>query len=394
MKTRLLKGNSAERLADIPNDSVDLVVTSPPYDNLRKYGGVAKTWNFETFKLIANELSRVLKEGGVIVWNVKDQCIKGSYSCNSLRQVLYFVENLGLNLHDTMIWEKSNPMCKCNSKRYMPKFEHMYVFTKGKINTFNPIMRKTLNGGKAYKKTFQSYVGNGSEEYKEGIVNEYAVDYNVWTIRTASKKETTYMLKNGKKIHHTAVFPKELALRHIKSWTNEGDTVLDPFMGSGTTGIATVELGRNFIGCEMNDEYFMMASERIQDKMDELGIAYNEEVKETVKNFQQPTIVVPIRKSYISTWNISHSTVFANATSATTLSPAFSRALVIRFIDHRLVTKSSKRITLLPFRLSLSMLTLPNPPPPKCRGTDEPLTLIRGKPLTMPSSQQTFLRTA
>lgn len=258
-------------LKSIPSKSVDLVVTSPPYDNLRTYGGVADSWNFEKFKAIANELARVLKDGGVIVWNVCDQCVKGSYTCNSYRQVLYFTEKLGLKLNDEIVWHKSNPMTNNRRKRYQAAHELLYVFTKGRLETFNPIMRECKNGGKQYKKTFISNTGKGYASYKEGLTNKEAVDYNVWTIPTATSKESTYISKDGRKIHHTAVFPKELAERVIMTWSNEGDTVLDPFLGSGTSGIAAVELGRSFIGCELNEDYFTMASERIQERMNKVG---------------------------------------------------------------------------------------------------------------------------
>ena len=269
-KVKLL-GNCLESLRKLPSNSVNLVLTSPPYDSLRTYGG-NMTWNLEVFKDIAKELARVLKPGGVIVWNVCDQCEKGSYSANSLRQVLYFTEELGLNLHDTMVWHKPNPFARRRGKRYQAAYEPMYILSKGEPDTFNPIMRKCKNGGKAYKAIHRSMRYEGRVEYKEGVVNEEVADYNVWSIQTARNREK-FITKDGREIKHPAVFPKELALRHIMSWTNEGDIVLDPFMGSGTTGIAAVELGRRFIGCELNEDYFDMASSRIEAKMQELGIS-------------------------------------------------------------------------------------------------------------------------
>lgn len=275
-------------LKSIPSKSVDLVVTSPPYDNLRTYGGVVDSWNFDKFKAIANELARVLKDGGVIVWNVCDQCVNGSYTCNSYRQVLYFTEKLGLKLNDEIVWHKSNPMMNNRRKRYQAAHELLYVFTKGKLETFNPIMRECKNGGKQYKKTFISNTGKGYTSYKEGLTNKEAVDYNVWTIPTATSKESTYISKEGCKIHHTAVFPKELAERVVMTWSNEGDTVLDPFLGSGTSGIAAVELGRSFIGCELNEDYFTMASERIQERMNKVGyVERNDYVNASQKSSKQ-----------------------------------------------------------------------------------------------------------
>lgn len=289
VKTSLYKGNSAVVLSRIASESIDLIPTSPPYDKLRSYGGVGEGWNFETFTAVAAQLSRVLKSGGVLVWNVSDQCVNGSYTCTSMRQVLYFTDVLGLRLHDVMVWQKPNAMPRKRGKRYAASFELMYVFSKGEPKTFNPIMRECKCSGRAYKSTFKSYVNEGRIEHKEGVTPSETVDSNVWVIPTASANETNYTLKDGRKIHHTAVFPKELALRHIRTWTNEGDTVLDPFMGSGTSGLAALELGRSFIGCELNDDYYQMASERIADKMSELG--YNE--CEEVCKVSQEDILTP-----------------------------------------------------------------------------------------------------
>ena len=269
--TSLYRGDSASVLARIASESVDLILTSPPYDNLRTYNGTAVGWGFDKFKGIANESVRLLKPNGVLVWNVSDQCANGSYSCNSMRQVLYFTEELGLRLHQTIAWVKKNPMPQVAKKRYQTAFELLYVFSKGEPKTFNPIMRECKNYGKEYTQKFRSQRGKCSERVVSRAVSKEVVDNNVWTIATANAKETNYVLKDGRKIHHTAVFPMELAKRVIETWSNEGDVVLDPFMGSGTSGIAAVELGRSFIGCELNEDYFTMASERIEEKMKECG---------------------------------------------------------------------------------------------------------------------------
>lgn len=289
-KITLHLGNCLSRLRNLPSHSVDLVVTSPPYDSLRTYGGGMK-WDLNVFKAIAKELARVLKKGGVIVWNVSDECIKGSYSCTSMRQILYFIDELGLNLHDDMIWEKSNPFIRKRGKRYHAAYEHMYILSNGEPKTFNPIMRECKNGGKEYTSSFLSQMGNGHVDHKHGVTPMECIDYNVWRIPTATSKESTYTLKSGRKIHHTAVFPKELVLRHITTWTNEGDVVLDPFMGSGTSGLAALELGRGFIGCELNKDYYQMASERIADKVSELGM---EECKVSDEDFLTPKQLVKV----------------------------------------------------------------------------------------------------
>lgn len=282
--TSLYRGDSASVLARIASESVDLIVTSPPYGNLRRYASLP----FDKFKAIANELARVLKEGGVIVWNVKDQCVKGGYSCESYRQVLYFVDALGLNLHDTMVWEKPNPFVRSRGKRYHAAYEPMFIFSKGKPKTFNPIMRECKHGGEERNQNFADNRGNGYVKRKHVVILNECIDFNVWSIPTATSKETTYTLKDGRKIKHTAVFPKELAARHIKTWSNEGDVVLDPFLGSGTSGVAAVELGRSFIGCELDKDYFTMASERIENVAEGLGISLDIKPSNAVKPSVEP----------------------------------------------------------------------------------------------------------
>ena len=256
---KIYLGDSEDLLKELPDDYVDLVVTSPPYDNLRKYNGVGDSWNHEKFKKIANELARVIKPGGIIVWNVNDKTENGSETGTSFRQALYFMEECGLRLNDTMIWLKTNPMPQVRQPRYNQVFEYMFVFSKGAPKTFNPIMRQTKFGGKNYNSTAKNMDGESGRHELNYIVNSEAVDYNVWDIAVSQNKTS-----------HPAVFPYEIPYRHIKTWSNEGDVVLDPFMGSGTTGLAALDLGRKFIGIELNEEYFKMSDKRLEEKFDEL----------------------------------------------------------------------------------------------------------------------------
>lgn len=250
-------GDSAEILKQFPDNSIDLVVTSPPYDNLRKYNGIGETWNHTKFQEIAKELARVLKEGGVIVWNVNDKTENGSKTGTSFRQALYFME-LGLNLNDTMIWKKTNPMPVVKQPRYNPVFEYMFIFSKGKPKTFNPIMEPCKCAGIKYDSTCKNMGGESGRTHKTFNVNKEKVMGNVWEIAVAQNKTI-----------HPATFPIEIPLRHIKSWTNENDIVLDPFMGSGTSALASIKLNRKYIGIEMNEEYYKLILERINKEKNE-----------------------------------------------------------------------------------------------------------------------------
>lgn len=246
MINKIHNENCLDTMARMQDNSIDMVLTSPPYDNLRTYNG----YSFD-FEAIAAELFRIIKPGGVIVWVIGDQVIKGSESGSSFRQALHFM-SLGLNLHDTMIWQKTNPMPKVKTKRYFDVFEYMFVFSKGQPTTFNPIMQPTKFGGKVYSSTVKQITPGKERKQKTFVLNSERFKNNIWEIAVAQNKTA-----------HTAVFPESLARDHITSWTNEADIVYDPFMGSGTTAKMAIETGRNFIGSEISEEYVSIANKRI-----------------------------------------------------------------------------------------------------------------------------------
>jgi DNA modification methylase len=261
----LMLGDCLERMKEIPDGSVDLTVTSPPYDNLRTYNGTLNDWNVDKWQAILRELFRVTKDGGVVVWVVADATINGSETGTSFRQAIYAME-CGFKLHDTMIWEKSTFSAVGALKhRYAPVFEYMFVFVKGAFTTFNPIKDKpNKHAGVAHHGTVRQKDGGvrGLSGIKAGkTVAEFGQRHNVWRINEE---------KSLNKLH-PAVFPEALARDHILSWSNEGDTILDPFLGSGTTGVACVNTGRKFIGIERDDGYFEIARKRIDEVQDTKG---------------------------------------------------------------------------------------------------------------------------
>ena len=138
---QLLHGDCVEHIGGIQKDSVDLVVTSPPYDDLRTYND-SLHWSFDVFKDVALGLYPCVKPGGVVVWVVGDATKDGSETGTSFRQALYFKE-VGFNIHDTMIWDKGTfTATGALAVRYAPVFEYMFVFSKGKPSVFNPIKDK------------------------------------------------------------------------------------------------------------------------------------------------------------------------------------------------------------------------------------------------------------
>ena len=224
----------AKALDELPDDYVDLVVTSPPYDDLRTYHN---NYSFDV-QSICEKLMRVLKEGAVVVWIVGDATVDGSETGTSFRQALAF-KSCGFLLHDTMIWDKGSYSAVGSLKyRYGPVFEYMFVFSKGRPKTFNPIKDRE---NKCFGQTFGGTVrlANGN------------------TVPNSAEKA-------GGKVGHPAAFPLQIPTDHIRTWTNEGDTVMDIFGGSGQTGIAANSLQRNFVYIDVDPTYFELGKSRIE----------------------------------------------------------------------------------------------------------------------------------
>lgn len=251
---RILEGDCRERLQNLIDEGiqVDLTVTSPPYDDMRSYKN-SLDWNLDICKEIIEKLFIITKPGGIVVWVVGDKTKNGSETCTSFKQALAFIE-AGFNLNDTMIFFKKNSMPQVKQPRYNQDFEYMFVFSKGKPKTFNPILVPCKCAGKKYDSTCKNIDGESGRTHKTFNINETKVKSNVWDIAVA--KNTT---------NHPAVFPEKLAEDHILSWSNEGDLVLDPFVGSGTTGIAAVKNNRNFIGIDKVREYVELSESRISE---------------------------------------------------------------------------------------------------------------------------------
>jgi len=247
-------GDCLEVMKTVPDGTVDLTVTSPPYDNLRTYNGNNALWGEHVWKSVIQDLFRLTKDGGVVVWVVGDATIKGSETGTYFKQALYFKE-IGFNLHDTMIWEKDAPQFP-DHKRYGQVFEYMFVFSKGEPKALNRIQdRKNKSFGRKVTGTNRQSDGSTKRASCYGqAIKEFGIRFNVWKLPNT---------KGNHKTGHPATFPEPLANDHIITWSNEGDTVLDPFMGSGTTGKMAKQLNRNFIGIELDPTYFDIAKQRI-----------------------------------------------------------------------------------------------------------------------------------
>ena len=255
----IICGDNCDVLGTFPRDCIDLVVTSPPYDDLRTYGG--HDWDFYG---VAWNLKRLLKPGGVIVWVVNDATVDGSETGSSMRQALHF-QTLGLRLHDTMIYHRNGPYP--DEARYWPAFEYMFVVSKGKPRAINLIRdKKNATGGtKATRPKLIRQKDGTLPEYngRERMRKEYGPRENVWRINAGGRISS----KDAVAFQHPAIFPERLAADQILSWSNEGDIVLDPFNGSGTTTKKARELGRSWIGIDVNEDYCEIARKRLEQQL-------------------------------------------------------------------------------------------------------------------------------
>ena len=261
-KIELMKGDCLELMKSLPDNGISLTVTSPPYDNLRTYKSSLE-WSSNVWEGVLKELYRITVEGGVVVWVVGDSSIGGGESGSSFKQALYAM-SCGFTLNDTMIYEKPNRRPRqYRANRYEQCFEYMFVFVKGtKSKVFNPLTEPCINAGKYINFTSRDATKDNNFTSGDVISTRKSIE-----VGAEKRKGNVWMYSNVGSKDHPAVFPEKLAEDHILSWSNEGDVVFDPFMGSGTTGKMAVLLSRNFIGIEKVDNYFNIAEKRINETL-------------------------------------------------------------------------------------------------------------------------------
>lgn len=248
------QGDCVTLMAQLPDGSIDLTVTSPPYDGLRTYNG----YSFD-FEAVAAELYRVTKQGGVVVWVVGDATVKGSETGTSFRQALHFIQ-CGFSLHDTMIYSKKNVFAfDPRNKRYKQSFEYMFVMSKGSPLVANLIQDRPTKKVGSNGVTSRNPSGK-QREPKAVAYKPFQVRFNVWEYGLGFNQSS----KDKIAFEHPAIFPEKLAADHILSWSNPGNIVLDPFSGSGTTAKMAHVHGRKYLGFEISGEYAQISRARLQ----------------------------------------------------------------------------------------------------------------------------------
>lgn len=264
----IICGDCEKVMEQMPDEVIDLTVTSPPYGVLRDYKG----YIFD-FKKVAQQLYRITKPGGVVVWVVGDTVIDGGESGTSFEQALYFKE-IGFNLYDTMIYEKNGSQYP-EKKRYYQCFEYMFVLSKGKPKTVH-LLRDRVN-------KWEGSWGKRSRRQKDGTLTQgdkvpyqtHGVRFNIWRYNTGHG----FSSKDKDVFKHSACFPEKLAEDHIVSWSDIGDLILDPMCGSGTTLKMAIKNKRNYIGIDISKEYCELTEKRIKsvqqvlfDRNDQTGV--------------------------------------------------------------------------------------------------------------------------
>lgn len=256
----IILGNCLEVLRLMPSDLVDLIVTSPPYADSRKntYGGVHPDKYVEWFLPISQELKRVLKDNGTFILNIKEKVVNCERHTYVLELILAFKKQ-GWLWTEEYIWHKRNCVPGKWSNRFRDSWERCLQFNKQKkfnmyqesvmVPTGDWAKSRLKNLSETDKRRDDSRVGSGfGKNISNWVGREMAYPTNVLHLATECSNK-----------NHSAAFPKELPSWFIKLFTREGDLVLDPFVGSGTASVAAKELGRNYIGIEVNDDYYQLA---------------------------------------------------------------------------------------------------------------------------------------
>jgi site-specific DNA-methyltransferase (adenine-specific) len=261
MSIRLFLGDAAKELKKIDNESVDLIVTSPPYADQRKqtYGGIQPDEYVEWFMPIAAELQRVLKPTGTFMLNIKERVVAGERHTYVL-ELIIAMRQQGWLWTEEMIWHKKNCYPGKWPNRFRDAWERLLQFNKQKnFNMYqDTVMVPTGDWAKSRLKNL-SYTDRTRDESKVG--SGFGKKIENWIGRSmAYPTNVMHMATECGNKSHSAAFPEALPEHFINLFTREGDTVLDPFMGSGTTIVVAERMARNAIGVEILREYYDMVA--------------------------------------------------------------------------------------------------------------------------------------
>ena len=270
--SQIICGDCFDVLKKMMPNSIDLVVTSPPYADQREktYGGIKPDEYVEWFQPISAEILKTLKPTGTFILNVKEKALNGERHTYILELILSMRQQ-GWLWTEEFIWHKKNCYPGKWPNRFRDSWERLLQFNKQpKFNMYqesvmvpmgNWAKNRLKNLSETDRTRDNSKVGSGfGKNVSKWIGREMAYPTNVLTMATETSNK-----------NHSAVFPKELPAWFIKLFTQKGDIVLDPFLGSGTTAIAALELDRNAIGIEIKEDYCQLAIKNINEQIKKYG---------------------------------------------------------------------------------------------------------------------------
>jgi len=268
VKADVILGDCLNILRNMPDNSIDLIVTSPPYADQRKgtYGGISPDKYVEWFLPITGELLRTLHPKGTFILNIKEKVSDGERHTYVIELIIE-MRKQGWLWTEEFIWHKKNCFPGKWPNRFRDSWERLLQFNKQKgFNMYQDEVRVPMgawaktrlkNLSETDRKRDNSRVGSGfGKNVSNWLGRELAYPTNVLSMATESSNKK-----------HSAVFPKELPSWFIKLFTKPGDIVLDPFLGSGTTSVVAFQLGRNSIGIEIQEEYHKLAIANITEHL-------------------------------------------------------------------------------------------------------------------------------
>lgn len=267
VKTDLYLGDCRQKIQFIPDNSIDLIVTSPPYADQRKrtYGGIDTKHYVDWFLPMTKDLLRVLKPTGTFILNIKEKVQNGERSTYVLELILNMRQQ-GWLWTEEFIWHKKNCYPGKWPNRFRDAWERLLQFNKSK--KFNMYQEEVMVPTGDWAKTRLKNLSDTDKMRDNSKVGSgFGKNISNWLNRDkAYPSNVLHLATECNNKNHSAAFPEALPQWFIKLFTREGDTVLDPFMGSGTTNLVAQRMGRNSIGIEINPEYYRMVKLELEEK--------------------------------------------------------------------------------------------------------------------------------
>ncbi len=275
-KTKLYSGDCLEKLKDVEDNSVDLIFTSPPYADQRKktYGGIHPDKYVAWFLPISSELFRVLKPTGTFVLNIKEKVVSGERS-TYVMDLIVEMRKQGWLWTEEFIWHKKNSFPGKWSNRFRDSWERLLQFNKQKkFNMYQDAVKVPIGDWAKSRLKNLSKTDKKRDNAKNG--SGFGKNVSNWLNRdTVYPTNVLHLATECNNKNHSAAFPKELPQWFIKLFTQEGDTVLDPFAGSGTTLVVAEEMNRSSIGIEIVPEYCTLIEDQFPQSIKVKGVKNN-----------------------------------------------------------------------------------------------------------------------